>query len=242
MADAPAPRRVPRVALLIVALACAGGAAALALREALPGPAWLERHAALRPDPRPLSSEEAATLARTLARQRRDDALLLLAGLAAGCLCVAARPALARPAGVLAAVLATGSVALGLHAAARSLGAQASDAAAGRWTIGDDALDALAGAHAGSLRDLRARIAEDEAVLLVGTSQALFNAAAWALHPRAVFPIVQDVPPGLEEEPLRLSARSLPQGAGFARRWLLDLGALEQGAAAGRAALLEIPP
>jgi len=242
MPEATGPRRVLRVALLLAALACAGGAARLAARDGLPGPPFLERHAELRPDPRPLTPDEAATLAHRLAGQRRDDALLLLAGLAAGCLAVAARPALARPAGVLAAVLATGSVALGLHAAARSLAAQASDAAAGRWTVGDDALDALAGGHAGALRELRARIAEDEAVLLVGTDQVLFNAAAWALHPRALFPLVQDVPAGMDAAQLREFARRLPQGAGFARRWLLDLGALAQGAAAGREALLDVPP
>jgi hypothetical protein len=235
----------PRTRLLLLALAAGCGVlAVLAARsDTLPAPAWLVGWTSAHPDPRALTPDETQTLARVLDGQRRDDLVLLLAGLAVGCLAVAAQPALARAAGgVLAGVLAAGSVALGIEALGASLRGQLEGARDGSWSLGDDSLPALAGPHADALRELRQRIGPDDAVLLVGTNQPLFNAAAWALAPRAVFPVLQDVPDALGAEEVRALARSLSLGTGFPRRWLLDLRALERGEAAGHPALIEVGP
>jgi len=241
-ADAATPRPVARGWLLALALLCGAAAIVLASLPELPAPAWLVRWSQDHPDPRILQPDEQLLLAQTLGQQRRDDAVLLLAALAAGCALVAARPAFARPAGVLAAVLAMGSVALGVHAAGASLAGQLQGARDGSWSLGDDSLAALAGPHTDALRSLRERIGEQDAVLLVGTNQPLFNAAAWALAPRAVFPVLQDVPEQLTSSELLAFARTLRQGSDFPRRWLVDLAALERGPSAGRPALLELAP
>lgn len=241
MAEPATSRPVPRAALLAGGLLCAVAAAWVGTRDGLAGPPWLARHERSHPDPRPLAPDEALGFAAILERQRRDDALLLFAGLAAGCLAVAWRPSLARPAGAVTAVLALGSVALGLHASVLSLRDQAEAVAAGEWTAGDDALGALAGPHAAALRELRARIPADDAVLLVGTNQVLFNSAAWALHPRALYPVLLDAPAGMARDALARMARELPQGGDAPGRWLLDLGAVERGDPVDRA-LLRLDP
>lgn len=241
MAEAATLRPALRAALLAGGLLCAAAAALVGARDGLAGPEWLARHERSHPDPRPLDPAEASGFAAILARQWRDDAALLLAGLAAGCLAVALRPSLARPAGAATAVLALGSVALGLHATGLSLRAQAEAIAAGEWTAGDDALDALAGPHADALRELRARVPTDAAVLLAGTNQVLFNSAAWALHPRALYPVLLDVPRDLTPEARVRMARELPQGTDASGRWLLDLGALERGEPVERT-LLRLDP
>jgi hypothetical protein len=242
-AEAADLRPRTRVLLLAVAAACGLLAAWIAEADALPAPGWLAGWSARHPDPHPFSPEESATLARVLDGQRRDDALLLLAGLAAGCAAVAARPALVRLAGGgAAAVLAAGSVALGLWATGESLRGQWQGARDGTWSLGDDSLAALAGPHAAELQELRAQIGVHDAVLLAGTNQPLFNATAWALYPRAIFPVLQDVPDAMSADEVRDLARALPQGADFPRRWLLDLRALERDDAAGRPALIEVGP
>ena len=241
-AEAADLRPRTRVLLLAVAAACSLLAAWIAEADALPAPGWLARWSERHPDPRDFSPEETATLARALDGQRRDDALLLLAGLAAGCVAVAARPALARVAGGAAAVLAAGSVALGLWATGESLRGQWQGARDGTWSLGDDSLPALAGPHTAALKELRAQVGVGDAVLLAGTNQTLFNATAWALYPRAIFPVLQEVPDDLRADEVRELARALPEGADFPRRWLLDLRALERGDAAGRPALIEVGP
>lgn len=242
MAADGGPRRGARGLLLVLAAAAALGAVFVARVDGLPAP-WLERWSHEHPDPRALSPDEAATLARTLDGQRRDDALLLLAGLAAGCAAVAAFPELARAAGsTLTRVLVVGSVALGLSAVVASVRGQLDGARDGTWTLGDDSLPAIAGPQTAALRAARDRTAPGDTVLIVGTNQPLFNAAAWTFDGRALYPILQDVPDGMSTEALRDFTRGLPQGAGGARRWLLDLRALERGEAAGRPALLELTP
>ena len=242
-AEAPGLRPATRALLLALSVACGLLAAWAARSDTLPAPDWLADWTSAHPDPRSLSSDETQALARALGGQRREDVVLLLAGLAVGCLAVAAQPPLARAAGgVLAGVLAAGSVALGIEALGASLRGQFDGARDGTWSLGDDSLPALAGPHAAALRELRQQIGPDDAVLLVGTNQPLFNAAAWALAPRAVFPILQDVPDTLDAEEVRALARSLSLGTGYPRRWLLDLRALERGEAARQPALLEVGP
>ena len=231
-----------RAALLALAVICGAGATWVASRDTLPLP-WLQRWTEAHPDPRPLSGAEAATLMRTLAEQRRDDALLLLGGIGIGCLAVVAWPALARAAGGrVPAVLAAGSVVIGLVAAAQSVGGQWQAARDGNWTLGDDSLPALAGPHAAALRAARDRTSPGDAVLIVGTNQLLFNAAAWAFDGRALFPVLLDVPDDLDAAAVRDLARGRPEGASQPHRWLLDLGALERGGASKRPALLELSP
>ena len=242
-AEAAGLRPATRALLLALAVACGLLAAWAGRADSLPPPDWLASWTAAHPDPRAFSPDETATLARALDEQRRDDVVLLLAGLAVGCLAVGSQPPLARAAGgVLAGVLAAGSVALGIEALGASLRGQWEGARDGNWSLGDDSLPALAGAHADALRELRLRIGPDDAVLLVGTNQQLFNAAAWVLAPRAVYPVLQEVPDTLDREDVRALARSLPLGTDHPRRWLLDLRALERGDAAGHPALLEVGP
>jgi hypothetical protein len=234
--------RGARAALLTLAAVFGAGAAWVAPRDTLPLP-WLQHWTEAHPDPRPLTGAEAATLMRTLAAQRRDDALMLLGGIAVGCLALAAWPSLARAAGGrVPAVLAAGSVVIGLVAAAQSVGGQWQGARDGSWTLGDDSLPALAGPHAAALRAARDRTAPGDAVLIAGTNQQLFNAAAWAFDGRALYPVLQDVPDDLDVAAVRDFARARPEGAGQPRRWLLDLRALEGGDSSKRPALLELSP
>jgi hypothetical protein len=242
-AEAAGLRPATRLLLLVLAVTCGLLSAAASSSDALPAPAWLTAWSAAHPDPHPLSPDESQALARGLDGQRHEDVVLLLAGLAVGCLAVAAQPPLARAAGgVLAGVLAAGSVALGIEALGASLRGQWDAARDGQWSLGDDSLPALAGPYCDALRELRLQIGPGDAVLLVGTNQPLFNAAAWALSPRAIFPVLQDVPDSLGEEDVRALARSLRLGADFPRRWLLDLRALELGQAAAHPALIEVTP
>jgi len=106
-AEAAGLRPATRALLLALAAACGLLAAWAGRADTLPAPTWLAGWTAAHPDPRAFSPDEMATLARAIDEQRRDDLVLLLAGLAVGCLAVAAQPPLARAAGgVLAGVLA----------------------------------------------------------------------------------------------------------------------------------------
>jgi len=241
MSASSGPGPTARLLLLVLAVACGAGALRVSQAEALAWP-WLAEWSRAHPDPSAFSTTEQAQLSRTLDEQRRDDAVLLLAGLAAGCAVLCLRPTLARGVGVPGAVLATGSVALGLVAAFASVRGQVQAARANRWTLGDDSLAALAGPHAAALREARARLGPDDAVLIAGTNQTLFNAAAWALDGQPLYPVLKDVPERLSLEDVRAFARTRPEGAGAPRRWLLDLGALDRGPAPTRPALIEIPP
>ncbi|HEX5010346.1 MAG TPA: hypothetical protein VFY71_08085, partial [Planctomycetota bacterium] len=116
-AEAAGLRPATRLLLLALAVACGLLSAWFASSDALPAPEWLTDWSSAHPDPRPLSADETQALTRTLDAQRREDVVLLLAGLAVGCLAVAAQPPLARAAGgALAGVLAAGSVSLGIEA------------------------------------------------------------------------------------------------------------------------------
>jgi len=243
MSAEAAASRGARAVLLALAVAFAGGAVWAASRDSL-GLPWLEAWTRAHPDPRPISDQEEARLLRTLAEQRRQDALLLLAGLAAGCAALAAWPALGRAAGgPVLAVLAAGSVAVGLGAVVQSVRGQLQGAADGSWSLGDDSLPALAGPHAAELRAARDRTAAGDAVLLVGTNPILHNAAAWTFDGRTLLAVPQDVPADVDAGSLRAFASDkLPAVAAPARRWLLDLGAIERGATAERPILVELEP
>ena len=236
-----APRA--RVVALLAALLLAAGALLVAREDALPAPAWLtawnERH----PDPRAFSGPEAETLRALQDAARRTDVLLLLSALAAGCALVAAFPSVAeRVGGVRVAVLAGGTVALGIALAGASVGKQVKLAASGAWSLGDDALDAVAGPHAATLRAWRDRVPEADAVLLLGTDSYLWNVTAWALHPRAIFPLLRDVPPGMTDAALVAQLRAQGFGRGHGARWAVDLGALAAPDRCAHAALLKVDP
>jgi hypothetical protein len=232
-----------RRSLLILTGVLVAGAMMLASREALDLPEFLAGWSRRHPDPRGFAVEEVLALEALRARERRDDLLWLFGGLAAGCLAVAVRPSLVRAAGgTTLAVCAAGSVALGAWALADSVAAQWSMARQGRWTLGDDGLGLIAGEHADTLAAWRRRIGPDDAVILIGTNQQLWTAAAWALHPRAIYPLVQAVPEGVSELTLLAVVRRLPLGQQHPVRWALDVDALAAGASATRPALLRVDP
>jgi len=222
--------------LLLLALAGAFAALALAVHDpdepGMPAPQWLQRWEQNYPDPRVLGPDEAATFTRMQDAERREDLLLLLAGLSVGCLAAGWSPRLVqRAGGAASAVLVAGSVAVGAWALGSSAVAQWNGARAGTWTLADDNLDLMAGPDAGTLRDWRVQIGEHDAVIVVGTDQALLNVVAWALYPRAIYPLVLDVPPGWSADELRDSARGAEVGRGHPRRWIVDLAALRAGGA-----------
>ena len=235
------PERL-RGPLLLVALACGAAAAWSGTREAVPFPplaAWEASH----PDPRPLAPGESALFGALRDEERGRDLALFFRGLALGSLAVAAWPRLAlRSGGALPAVLVAGSAAIGLFTLGRSVRTLAEAAAAGEWTLADDALEAIAGEQADDVRAFRARIGAGDAIVLVGTDGPLWNLAAWALFPRAIFPLTRGVPPSLREQDLRAAVAALDLGPGVERRWLLDVDAWRAGEASPRPALVEVTP
>jgi len=236
-----APRA--RIAALIVALLCAAGALRVARENALAAPAWLEAWTAGHPDPRAFTEAESAALRNLQGVARRKDLLCLLAALGAGCALLAAWPSLAaRAGGARVVVLAGGSVALGIALAGVSAGSQARLARDGGWSLGDDALGAIAGPHAATLRAWREQVPETDAVLLLGTDSYLWNLSAWVLHPRAIYPVLRDVPPGLTDAALVEQLGALELGRGHGARWAVDLGALAAPEGCAHAALLKVDP
>lgn len=236
-----APRA--RIAALIVALLCAAGALRVAQEETLAAPPWIESWAAEHPDPRAFTEAEASALRDLQGIARRADVLCLLGALAAGCALLAAWPALAaRVGGARVVVLAGGSVALGVALAGVSTGEQARLARDGGWTLGDDALGAVAGPHAATLRAWRERVPESDAVLLLGTDSYLWNLSAWVLHPRAIYPVLRDVPAELTDDALVRQLQVLELGRGHGARWAIDLGALAAPESCAHAALLKVDP
>ena len=225
----PALTRRARVVALLAAAALAVAALLVASSGTLASPAiladWSRRH----PDPRALADGETVLLERLQGDARRADVLCLLGAVAAGCALVALRPRLAAACGgVRAAVLASGSVVLGLVLAGTAVVEQAQAARAGEWTLGDDNLDAVAGVHAPTLRQWRTIVPEGDAIILLGTDSYLWNVVAWALHPRPVYPLVQEVPPTMTEDELvgLLAPQAFARGHGA--RWAVDLAALRE--------------
>lgn len=197
---------------------------------------WEQAH----PDPRPMSDSEVRVVADMGSEERRIDLALLLVGLAVGCAVAAAVPALTRAAGsTFAAVLAAGSIAVGVSGLATSTISQVQDARHGHWSLSDDVLPRLAGPHAETLRAWRERIGEDDDVLLLGSDPRLWNAVLWALHPRAIYPRVLDVPRAMGEAEIAVSARRLAPRPGVAC-WLIDLGVLGSPEGAGHPALMKV--
>ncbi len=228
---------------LVLALLFAAAAVQVARQDGLAAPAWLTSWTARHPDPRAFTDVEAEALHRLQGVARRTDVTCLFAALAAGCALLAAWPALAtRAGGVRVAVLAGGSMTLGLVLAGVSVTEQLQLARAGDWTLGDDALDSVAGPHAATLRAWRERVPETDAVLLLGTDSYLWNVTAWALYPRAIYPVLHDVPREWTDE--ALVAELLPQelGRGHGSRWAVDLGALAAPGDCAHVGLLKVDP
>jgi hypothetical protein len=138
------------------------------------------------------------------------------------------------------AVLAGGSVALGIALGGASIVEQVHRARAGEWTLGDDALSGLAGPHAETLRTWRGLVPEQDAVILLGTDSRLWTLVAWALHPRAIYPVLRDVQPDLSDAAIREQLRPLDLGRGQGTRWAVDLGALAAPEQCAHAALLRV--
>ena len=234
---------MPRRALLLVLAAVFGGAAALVARQpALPVPgaqAWAARH----PDPRVVDPDSEATLAAQVDGERRRDAVLLLAALAAGCAVVAASPRVAAwTGGAPAAVLLCGSLGLGLFHLARSAGDLAAGVRNGSWSVADDTLERIAPEQAGTMREWRERIAPDDAVILVGADPWLYDLVVWALHPRALYPMLLDIRPTTSEQAVLRGASRLPVGRDHAARWIVDLGVLRDPRGAAHPPLIRVEP
>jgi hypothetical protein len=226
--------------LAIAAVLTSALALGIASRESVPLP-LVERWEREHPDPRPMGGTDVRAVSAMAAEERRVDLALLCAGLAVGLGVLAARPSLARAAGgAAAAVLAVGSLAVGLAGLGASATAQVRDAMRGTWSLSDDVLPRLAGPHAPTLRAWRERIGEHDAVLLLGSDPRLWNAALWALHPRAVYPRVLEVPPAMSAaEIAALAGRRAPPSDGAAR-WVIDLGVVRSPDGAGHPALIRV--
>jgi hypothetical protein len=229
-----------RVVLLVLAGAlCA--AVTLLGREtelAVPGARdWTARH----PDPRALDAESGRALAAQLDGERRNDVALLLAALAAGCVVVAAWPRVARwTGGASTAVLLCGSVGLGLFHLGVSAAGQVEGLRDGTWSVADGTLDRVAPVQAGTLRDWRERIGPDDAVILIGSDPWLYDLVVWALHPRALYPMLLEIRPTTSVDEVLRGARSLSVGRGHSARWVIDLDVLRQGRETGHPALIQV--
>lgn len=227
--------------LLVLALASATAAWFVHDVEVLPIAGWLDSWGQAHADPRAFSEAQARQLRGLQDDSRRDDLRLLLLGLAAGCAVAALSASAVREAGgPLRAVLLGGAVAVGVAGALSSLRGQWLAAAAGEWTLGDDALPSMAGIHAETLRGWRDIVGEDDGVILIGTDSLLSNVTAWALHPRAMYPLVRSVPEGTGADELRDAVVRIGLGAEHDVRWIVDLGALAAGEQATRPALLRV--
>jgi hypothetical protein len=231
------------VVLIALALACAAIAWWVHDAGSVPIANWLRAWERAHPDPRVFSEAEADQFAALQDSGRRDDLRLLLIGLAAGCAVAAFSARAVRAAGgTLRATLLGGAVAVGCVGVVFSLRGQWQASRTGEWTLGDDALVGMAGVHAETLRGWRERIAEDHAVILIGTDSLLSNVTAWALHPRAVYPLVRGVPDGTPDAELREAVTLMRLGAEHDARWIVDLAALAAGPEAARSALLRVDP
>ncbi|MHC5209820.1 MAG: hypothetical protein ACYTG2_03785 [Planctomycetota bacterium] len=197
---------------------------------------WEQAH----PDPRPMGGTDVRVVSAMGSEERRMDLVLLFTGLAVGCAVVAARPALTTLAGgTLTAVLAVGSIAVGLGGLGSSAVSQGRDALDGGWSLSDDVLPRLAGPHADTLRAWRDRIDEGDDVLLLGSDPRLWNAVLWALHPRAIHPRVLDVPREMSTDEIAAAARRVVPRPGVAC-WVIDLGVLKSPRGAGHPALVKV--
>lgn len=230
-----------RVAWIALALACAVGAWFVHDAESVPVAGWLQAWEGAHPDPRVFSAAEAEQFAALQDTGRRDDLRLLLIGLAVGCAVAAfSSRAKSEAGGPVRAALLAGALAVGCVGVVTSARGQWQASTTGEWTLGDDALPGMAGVHAETLRGWRDRIDEGHAVILIGTDSLLSNVAAWALHPRAVYPLVRSVPDGTPDAELREAVTLMRLGAEHDVRWIVDLEALAAGPEAARPALLRV--
>ncbi len=244
-------RLLRQVVLLVLAVACATGAVIVSRVDGIDSVPLLDSWRGKHPDVRTLSPAERDAFDGLLAPARRDDLLFLLVGLAAGCTLLLWNERWARtgPAGTSTAtghgaedaradrgwgplfvsVMVWGALALGVWRVAASVSDQREAAVRARWTLSDDALHVVAGPLEDTLRAWRDTVPEDEAVILVGTNQFLWNITAWVLYPRPIYPLLHEVPPGLDRAAMLDLARQLPHGAEHPGRWIVDLAALEGG-------------
>jgi len=230
-----------RVSLIALALAFAAAAWWVHGAETVSIASWLESWEAAHPDPRVFSAEEAGQFDALQERGRRDDLRLLLIGLAAGCAVAAcSRRVVVEAGGAVRAALLVGALTVGVVGVVSSVRSQWQASTKGEWTLGDDALRGMAGVHAETLRGWRDQIEEDDAVILIGTDSLLSNITAWALYPRAVYPLLRSVPDGTPVSELREAVTLMRLGAGHDARWIVDLDALAAGPQAGRPALLRV--
>jgi len=232
-----------RRALLLVLAGALGAAAAAVGREpglAVPGAAaWAARH----PDPRVVDPASEAALAAQVDGERRRDAMLLLAALGAGCLVVAAAPRVASwTGGAPSAVLLCGSLGLGLLQLGRSAAGQAAGMRDGSWSVADETLERIAPDQAATMRQWRETIAPGDAVILVGSDPWLYDLVVWALHPRALYPMLLDIRPSTSVEQVQRGARALPVGRDHAVRWVVDLGVLQPDGPASHPPLIRVDP
>lgn len=230
-----------RLPLIVLALGCGLAAWNVHTDESVSIAAWLQSWENAHPDPRVFSESDAKTIAGLQDRSRREDLRFLLISLAAGCAIAACSRRVVREAGgTLRAVLCAGALVVGAVGVAGSVRDQWQGARSGEWTLGDDALSGMAGIYAETLRDWRQLIDADHAVILIGTDSLLSNVTAWALHPRAIYPLVRSVPEQTSEDELLEAVTLMQIGADHEVRWIVDLDALAAGAAASRSALRRV--
>jgi hypothetical protein len=201
----------------------------------------VERWESVHPDLRPMDGTDLEAVSAMGSEERRIDLMLLLVGLGLGCAIVAASPSLTRTAGsTLTAVLAAGSIAVGLAGLGTSVISQVQAARNDYWSLSDDVLPRLAGPYADVLRAWRDRIAEQDVVLVLGSDPKLWNATLWALHPRRIYPRVLEVPRDMSSDEIADAARKIAPPHDGAACWVVDLGVLKSPAGAGHPPLVRV--
>lgn len=218
--------RAARIACALLGAVCAWGAYETSQRALVPAPAVLTTWEREHPDVFPLDEYQSTVFADKRAEKRRDDALWLLVGLAAGGLAasLAPRRLLDALGGPVSTALVAGAVATGGWAVVRSVTDQAERASDGLWTLGDDSLAIFASAHADTLRALRERIPEDHAVITIGRRDIELNLVAWSLHPRPIYPVIARPPAAMTIEKIAEELSASELATDHPGRWVLDLG------------------
>jgi hypothetical protein len=227
-----------RLVGLVLALAFGFAAARVHGLERVGAP-WLEAWAEQHRGPREPDASALARVADDFAVDRRADLFGLLVALAAAAAAVAAAPrAFVQGRGAVVRLAGLGGVVLGAAAMLDSLSKVSELAHQQRWTVADDSLSLTLGPLTDTVRGWRETVPPDHAVIVFGMSDFLLSRVGWALHPRAVHPVVLPRPEGLDLAALAQLAATLELGRQAPGRWLVDLEAL----AAGHEALVRIEP
>ncbi len=218
-----------RISLFILSLLFGLGAFVLHGRDVVYRPAFFQKWEVDHPDVRYPTEWQRVHFENTEGGHRRNDWMLMAGALAVGCLLVAFRPNIASQIGIPAAVLCCGGIALGLGLGAKAGGNLFGHIGTAKWDVRDDALVTAVGPLAPIVRDLRHRIPEDHAVLLVGLEDSALTATSWTLYPRPIYAITRGIPGYMQLGEVAAELSKGPVGSQHPGRWVIDLAAMSAG-------------